>query len=226
MGVQILVIEDEPAILDFVVRGLRSEGFRVEAALDGAEGERLALANGFDLVILDLMLPGRPGMEILRSLRERHPSTPVILLTARDRVEDRVAGLDAGATDYMVKPFAYTELVARVRAHLRTAEHGQAPTLAAGDLELDLVTRQALRGDERVQLTGKEFDLLAHFMRHAGRVLTREQLLRDVWGYDFHPGTNVVEVYVGYLRRKLRREDRPDPIVTVRSVGYRLRTDV
>jgi DNA-binding response OmpR family regulator len=223
--VRILVIEDEPAILDFVVRGLQSEGFRVEAALDGVEGERLALANGFDLVILDLMLPGRPGMEILSAIRDRQPSTPVILLTARDGVEDRVAGLDAGATDYMVKPFAYAELSARVRAHLRTAEQGQTPTLTAGDIELNLVTRQAHRAGEPVQLTSKEFDLLAFFMRHAGHVLTRERLLRDVWGYDFHPGTNVVEVYVGYLRRKLRREGLADPIVTVRSVGYRLLTD-
>jgi DNA-binding response OmpR family regulator len=223
--VRILVIEDEPAILDFVVRGLQSEGFRVEAALDGVEGERLALANGFDLVILDLMLPGRSGMEILSTIRDRQPSTPVILLTARGGVEDRVAGLDAGATDYMVKPFAYAELSARVRAHLRTAEQGQTPTLSAGDIELNLVTRQAHRAGEPVQLTSKEFDLLAFFMRHAGHVLTRERLLRDVWGYDFHPGTNVVEVYVGYLRRKLRREGLADPIVTVRSVGYRLLTD-
>jgi DNA-binding response OmpR family regulator len=222
---RILVIEDEPAILDFVVRGLQSEGFRVEAALDGVEGERLALANGFDLVILDLMLPGRPGMEILSAIRDRQPSTPVILLTARDGVEDRVAGLDAGATDYMVKPFAYAELSARVRAHLRNAEQGQTPTLTAGDIELDLVTRQAHRAGQPVQLTSKEFDLLAFLMRHAGHVLTRERLLRDVWGYDFHPGTNVVEVYVGYLRRKLRREGLADPIVTVRSVGYRLLTD-
>ena len=222
---RILVIEDEPAILDFVVRGLRSEGFRVDSALDGIEGERLATGNGFDLVILDLMLPGRSGMEILKGIRQRQPATPVILLTARDAVDDRVAGLDAGATDYMVKPFAYAELSARVRAHLRTAEHGQASTLTAGDIELDLVTRQARIADEPVQLTAKECDLLAYFMRHSGQVLTRERLLRDVWGYDFHPGTNVVEVYVGYLRRKLRRDGRPDPIVTVRSVGYRLVTN-
>ena len=224
--VRILVIEDEPAILDFVVRGLRSEGFRVEAALDGVEGERLALEDGFDLVVLDLMLPGRGGMEILTAIRGRQPALPVILLTARDRVEDRVAGLDAGATDYMVKPFAYAELAARVRAHLRNAEQGQATVLAAGDLELDLVTRQARRAGEQAQLTAKEFDLLAYFLRNAGQVLTRDRLLRDVWGYDFHPGTNVVEVYVGYLRRKLRRDGLGDPIVTVRSVGYKLVSDV
>jgi len=222
---KILVIEDEPAILDFVVRGLRSEGFRVESALDGTEGERLAVGNGFDLVILDLMLPGRSGMQILKGIRQRSPVTPVILLTARDTVDDRVAGLDAGATDYMVKPFAYAELSARVRAHLRTAEQGQTTTLSAGDIDLDLVTRQVRRDDQAVQLTSKECDLLAYFVRHAGEVVTRERLLRDVWGYDFHPGTNVVEVYVGYLRRKLRRDGQPDPIVTVRSVGYRLVTD-
>lgn len=222
---RILVIEDEPAILDFVVRGLRSEGFRVQAALDGVEGERLALQDAFDLVVLDLMLPQRSGLEVLASIRDRRPAMPVIVLTARGRVEDRVAGLDAGATDYVVKPFAYAELAARIRAHLRNADQVRVPVLSAGDVELDVVTRQARRADEAVQLTVKESELLAYFLRHAGEVLTRERLLRDVWGYDFHPGTNVVEVYVGYLRRKLRRPGLDDPIATVRSVGYRLVPD-
>jgi DNA-binding response OmpR family regulator len=223
--VRILVIEDEPAILDFVARGLESEGFSVACAADGLEGERAALENGFDLVVLDLMLPGRPGLEVLSSIRATRPELPVILLTARAEVEDRVAGLDAGATDYLVKPFAFDELAARVRAHLRSASQSQPTALRAGDIELDLITRQARPGAAPVQLTAKESDLLAHFLRHPDQVLTREDLLRGVWGYDFDPGTNVVEVYVGYLRRKLRRDGLGDPIVTVRSVGYRLRTD-
>jgi two-component system, OmpR family, response regulator len=223
--VRILVIEDEPAILDFIARGLVAEGFVVECAADGLEGQRRALENGFDLIVLDLMLPGKPGLEVLSAIRAERPELPVILLTARAEIEDRVAGLDAGATDYLVKPFAFAELTARVRAHLRVAGRTQTTMLRVGDIELDLISRQVRRGGELVQLTAKEFDLLAHFLRHPDQVLTREELLRGVWGYDFHPGTNVVEVYVGYLRRKLRREGMRDPIVTVRSVGYRLRSD-
>jgi two-component system, OmpR family, response regulator len=223
--VRILVIEDEPAILDFVTRGLSSEGFSVQSAADGSEGERLALSEAFDLVVLDLMLPGRPGMKVLSSIREQRPEMPVILLTARDRVDDRVAGLDGGASDYLVKPFAFAELVARVRAQLRHAGSPRPGVLRAGDVELDLIARQVTRAGTSEQLTAKEFDLLTQFLRRPGEVLTREQLLRDVWGYEFNPGTNVVEVYIGYLRKKLRRADLADPIVTVRSVGYRLRTD-
>jgi len=222
--VRVLVIEDEPAILDFVVRGLAAEGFDVQQAQDGPDGERLALRDGVDLVVLDLMLPGRPGLEVLATVRRDRPALPVIVLTARGQLEDRVGGLDAGATDYLVKPFAFAELAARVRAHLRSAEQQDPTTLRAGDIELDLVSRRVVRAGAPVSLTGKELDLLAHLLRHPDEVLTREQLLRDVWGLNFDPGTNIVEVYIGYVRRKLRRPDRPDPIVTVRSVGYRLRS--
>ncbi len=221
---RVLVIEDEPAILDFVVRGLAAEGFDVQQAQDGPDGERLALRDGVDLVVLDLMLPGRPGLEVLATVRRDRPALPVIVLTARGQLEDRVGGLDAGATDYLVKPFAFAELAARVRAHLRSAEQQDPTTLRAGDIELDLVSRRVVRAGAPVSLTGKELDLLAHLLRHPDEVLTREQLLRDVWGLNFDPGTNIVEVYIGYVRRKLRRPDRPDPIVTVRSVGYRLRS--
>lgn len=221
---RVLVIEDEPAILDFVVRGLAAEGFDVQQAQDGPDGERLALRDGVDLVVLDLMLPGRPGLEVLATVRRDRPALPVIVLTARGQLEDRVGGLDAGATDYLVKPFAFAELAARVRAHLRSAEQQDPTILRAGDIELDLVSRRVVRAGVPVSLTGKELDLLAHLLRHPDEVLTREQLLRDVWGLNFDPGTNIVEVYIGYVRRKLRRPDRPDPIVTVRSVGYRLRS--
>lgn len=221
---RVLVIEDEPAILDFVVRGLTAEGFEVQQAGDGRAGERLALADGVDLIVLDLMLPLRPGLEVLATVRRERPALPVIVLTARGQLEDRVAGLDAGATDYLVKPFAFVELAARVRAHLRSAGQQDPSSLRAGDIQLDLVSRSVTRAGQPVSLTGKEVDLLAHFLRHPDEVLTREQLLRDVWGLKFDPGTNIVEVYVGYVRRKLRRPDRRDPIVTVRSVGYRLRS--
>jgi DNA-binding response OmpR family regulator len=219
--VRILVIEDEPAIADFVQRGLAAEGYEVETVHDGVEGERRAQED-VDLIVLDVMLPGRDGLEILRGLRAAGRTTPVIMLTARSEIDDRVAGLDAGATDYLVKPFAFSELAARVRTHLRT----QAPAgivLRVGELELDRLGRRVLQGGRAVALSPRELDLLAYFMAHPDRVLSRERLLSAVWGYDFDPKTNVVEVYVGYLRRKLTAAGEASPIETVRSVGYRLR---
>ncbi len=218
---RILVIEDEPAIADFVQRGLVAEGYEVETVGDGVEAERRVL-DDFDLIVLDVMLPGRDGFEILRGLRAAGRSTPVIMLTARGEIEDRVAGLDAGATDYLVKPFAFSELAARVRTHLRT----QAPEgvlLRVGELELDRLRRRVLYAGRAVALSPRELDLLGYFMAHPGRVLSRERLLSGVWGYDFDPQTNVVEVYVGYLRRKLTAAGEASPIETVRSVGYLLR---
>jgi DNA-binding response OmpR family regulator len=218
----ILLIEDEPGIVDFVKRGLEAEGFSVEAALDGTEGERRALGEGFDLIVLDLMLPGRSGMEILSSLRQARLTVPVIVLTARGEIEDRVAGLDAGAVDYLVKPFSLAELAARVRAQLRLAMQSPAATLHVGDIEVDLIAREVRRAGEPVRLSSTEFDLLVHLIRSRGRVLTREQILSTVWGYEHDPRTNIVDVYIGYLRRKLGAPGNPAPIVTVRSVGYRL----
>jgi DNA-binding response OmpR family regulator len=220
--VRILVVEDEPAIADFLERGLRAEGHAVEVAGDGNEGETRALASDVDLVVLDAMLPGKDGLEVLRAIRERKPALPVLMLTARGEVEDRVAGLDAGATDYLVKPFAFAELAARVRAHLRTPRQAAASHLRAAGIDVDLLTREVARDGEPVRLSAKEFELLTHFMRHPNQVLSREQLLSAVWGYDFDPGTNIVEVYIGYLRRKLALPDRPAPIQTLRSMGYRL----
>lgn len=217
----VLVIEDEPGIVDFVRRGLEGAGFIVASATDGVEGERLALADSFDAVVLDLMLPGRGGIEILATLHRTKPNLPVIVLTARGEVEDRVAGLDAGAVDYLVKPFSMAELSARVRAQLRAAAQ-TATTLAGAGIELDLLTRKVQRDGRPVALSSTEFDLLALLLRHQGRVLSREQMLGAVWGYQHDPATNVVDVYIGYLRRKLGRHERPAPIYTVRSVGYRL----
>ncbi len=218
----ILLIEDEPGIVDFVRRGLEAEGFAVEVALDGLEGEGLALKGSFDAIVLDLMLPGRGGLEVLETVRRAKPSLPVIVLSARGEIEDRVIGLDAGAVDYLVKPFSLVELVARVRAQLRAATQLSAGTLRGGDIEVDLLTRKVSRNGHSAQLSTTEFELLVYLLHHRGHVLSREQILSSVWGYEHDPATNVVDVYVGYLRRKLSRPDDPAPIFTVRGVGYRL----
>jgi DNA-binding response OmpR family regulator len=220
--VRILVVEDEPAIADFLRRGLQAEGYAVDCELDGESGERRALAGDVDLVILDVMLPERDGMDVLGAIRSRKPELPVIMLTARGEVEDKVAALDGGATDYVTKPFSFDELAARVRAHLRAPEQGRPTELQAGGIKLDFLTRRVARDGAAVALSAREFDLLAYFMRHPGQVLSKQQILSAVWGYDFDPGTNVVEVYVGYLRRKLSVHGGPAPIETLRSVGYRL----
>jgi DNA-binding response OmpR family regulator len=218
----ILVVEDEPGIVDFLKRGLEAEGFVVHAALNGLEGEQRARRESFDMVVLDLMLPGLGGMELLAKLREDKPELPVIVLTARAEIEDRVAGLDAGAVDYLVKPFSMAELLARVRAQLRAAAQTSTTTLLAADIEVNLLTRKVGRAGSQVTLSTTEFELLVYLMRHRGEVLSREQILSTVWGYQHDPATNVVDVYVGYLRRKLSRPDSPAPIFTVRRVGYRL----
>jgi DNA-binding response OmpR family regulator len=218
----ILLIEDEPGIVDFVTRGLEAEGFPVQAVLDGVEGERRALRESFDLIVLDLMLPGRGGMEILGSLRRARLTVPVIVLTARSEIDDRVAGLDAGAVDYLVKPFSLAELAARVRAQIRLATQSPAASLRVGDIEVGLLTREVHRAGRVVRLSSTEFDLLVHLMRHRGRILSRQEILSAVWGYEHDPQTNIVDVYIGYLRRKLGTPEYPAPILTVRSVGYRL----
>jgi DNA-binding response OmpR family regulator len=219
---RILVVEDEASIADFLVRGLEAEGHAVRSAADGLAGESLALEAGVDLVILDRMLPGRDGLDVLAAIRAARPSLPVILLTARDSVADRVEGLDRGATDYVTKPFSFEELAARVRAHLRQPAPEVATELEAAGVRLDLVARQAQRDGHSVRLSERESELLAHLMRHAGKVCTHREILAAVWGYDHDPGTNVVQVYIGYLRRRLSLPDSPAPIETVRSVGYRL----
>jgi DNA-binding response OmpR family regulator len=217
----ILVIEDEPGIVDFLERGLRAHGFDVISALDGETGIERALGEDIDVVVLDMMLPGRSGVEILERLRLSKPEVPVIVLTALGEVEHRVAGLDAGATDYLVKPFSLSELAARVRAQLRMAAQVPQTTLTGSGIEVNLLSREVHRNGKLVRLSTTEFELLVYLMRNSGHVLTREQILRAVWGYDYDPGTNVVDVYVGYLRRKLRDGDTTAPITTIRSVGYR-----
>ncbi len=218
----IVLIEDEPGIVDFIDRGLRARGFDVRAAMDGEAGLELALAEQVDLVVLDLMLPRKSGMEVLRDISHQRPGLPVLVLTARGEVEDRVEGLDAGAVDYLVKPFALAELEARIRAQLRSARQAQPTTVRRAGIEIDLLSRTVRSNGETVRLTNTEFDLLAYFMNHPGQVLNRQQILRAVWGYGHDPATNIVDVYIGYLRRKLSSGDRPVPIKTVRSRGYRL----
>jgi len=221
MPALILVIEDEPGIVDFLERGLAANGFDVISAPDGDQGLERALTADVDLVVLDMMLPGRTGIEVLERLRTSKPAVPVIVLTALNEIEHRVEGLDAGAADYLSKPFSLSELAARIRAQLRMAAQMPQTKLTGGGVEIDLLTREVRRDDQLVRLSTTEFELLTYLMRNAGHVLTREQILRAVWGYDYDPGTNVVDVYVGYLRRKLRDGEGGAPISTIRSVGYR-----
>jgi DNA-binding response OmpR family regulator len=217
----ILVIEDEHGIRDFLEQGLGDLGFRVTSAADGEHGAELALTGSHQLVVLDLMLPGRPGLDVLAEIRAGKPQLPVIVLTALGETEDRIRGLDAGATDYVVKPFSVAELAARIRAQLRSIESASSTRLRSGSIELDLLRRRVSVAGRLVHLSATEFQLLAYFIQNDGHVLTRPQILRAVWGYEHDPGTNAVEVYIGYLRRKLRDGDRELPLVTIRSVGYR-----
>jgi DNA-binding response OmpR family regulator len=220
---EILVVEDETGIADFLERGLRAEGYGVRVAADGETGGRLALDPEVDLVVLDRMLPGIDGLEVLERVRRTRALLPVIMLTAKAEVADRVEGLDSGATDYVTKPFAFEELLARIRARLRDDGGSSEIVIEAAGIRLDLLSREARRDAVATRLPEREADLLAYLMRHEGRVCTRDELLSSVWGYDHDPGTNVVQVYIGYLRRKLSRPGSPAPIETVRSVGYRLR---
>jgi DNA-binding response OmpR family regulator len=214
----ILVVEDEEGIVSFVRRGLETAGYQVLSAADGIDGLTMALSPDVDLVVLDLGLPGIPGEEVLRRLRQRRPSVPVIVLTAKDAVSDRVANLDAGADDYMVKPFSVSELLARVRARLRTGGQERGDVLAAGGVVLDLGARTASVDGRTVNLSTREFGVLEVLIRHPSQVFSQPQLLDRVWGYDFDGASNVVEVYVSQLRRKLGA----DRIQTVRGAGYRL----
>jgi DNA-binding response OmpR family regulator len=217
---RILIAEDERRISRFLERGLRANGFVTQIVEDGPEALRLARSAKFDLVILDLGLPGMDGFEVLRSLREVNKRVPVVILTARDSVRDTVAGLEGGADDYIVKPFRFQELLARVRLRLR-GERGPEPTvLTVGDATLDLRMRQAIVDGKTVDLSAREFALAEVFFRHPRQVLSREQLLDQVWGYDFDPGSNIVDVYVGHLRRKLGKAR----ITALRGMGYRLET--
>lgn len=222
MPARILVIEDEERIRQFLNRGLAYENYEVETAVDGKDGLEKARDNPPDLVLLDLMLPGIDGLEVCRRLRAAS-DVPILMLTAKEAIEDRVAGLDAGADDYLVKPFSFDELLARVRALLRRAQPSQPQVFRFADLELDTGTRQGRRGGQTFDLTAKEYELLELFMRNPRRVLTRDIIFDRVWGYDFGGESNIIEVYVRYLRTKLEAEDEERLIHTVRGVGYALR---
>ena len=216
---RILIVEDEPRIVSFLERGLKSVGYSTIAVDRGKDAVALARDDAFDLMILDLGLPDLDGQQVLAQIRTRGERLPVIILTARDGVEDTVRGLEGGADDYVTKPFRFEELLARLRLRLRDEATTESTVLVAGILKLDLRSRRASVGERVVELTAREFALLETMLRHAGQVLSREQLLSHVWGYDFDPGSNVVDVYVRYLRRKLG----DGVIETVRGMGYRLR---
>jgi two-component system response regulator MprA len=222
MNERILIIEDDPAILKVLQRGLAYEGYTVDVATDGRTGLNLAHDHHPDLVILDWMLPGMDGLEVCRRLRLQG-GLPILMLTAKDTIQDRVQGLDAGADDYIVKPFNLDELTARIRALFRRTQTERNQVYQFGDLTMDSDSRQVTRGKRLVPLTAKEYELLELFLRHPRQVLTREVIFDRVWGYDFGGESNVLEVYIRYLRQKLEAEEEPRLIHTVRSVGYVLR---
>ncbi|MEI7813608.1 MAG: response regulator transcription factor [Coriobacteriia bacterium] len=220
---RILVVEDEDSIASFVMKGLTAEGHAVERAANVADAIGLGVAYDFDLILLDLILPDGSGLDVLKGVRAVRPDVPVIVVSALGEVDDKVTLLDAGADDYLVKPFAFAELAARVRSNARQGA-ASARELTVGDLTLDIKTRVARRGDDiSADLPSREFTLLEYLMRHVGQVLTRQQLLDSVWGIDFDASSNVVDVYVSYLRRKLDRVNEPSVIDTVRGAGYRVR---
>ena len=222
---RILVVDDDVKILSLMRRGLAFAGYTVDLAPDGEQALALARTHMPDLVVLDVMLPGIDGLEVCRRLRAGEPTLPVLMLTAKDRVPDRVAGLDAGADDYLVKPFAFDELLARIRALLRRARPVEAESLSFADLRVDLLTREVQRGNRPIELTTKEFDLLEYFLRHPRQVLSRDQIFDGVWGSDFLGGSNVIDVHVMRLRDKLQAAGEPRLLQSVRGIGYSLRED-
>ena len=225
-GMRILVVEDDRKVASFIRKGLEEEGHAVEVAGDGAAAiERATDGAPWDLVVLDVMLPKGDGFGVLKALREEGLRMPVLMLTARDGVSDRVTGLDLGADDYLSKPFAFEEFLARVRALLRRGGGGSAPVLRLADLTLNPATREIRRGARRVELTAREHTLLDYFLRNAGRVLSRPMLAQHVWGLDFDPESNVVDVYVGYLRRRIEGPGERRLLHTVRGVGYVLKDE-
>ncbi len=217
---RVLVIEDESRILRSLEKGLQAAGFEVEAATTGEEGSRLATSQPFDCIVLDWMLPGRDGLQVLSDLRKSGHATPVLMLTARDAIEDRVLGLDSGAEDYLVKPFAFAELLARLRVLVRRARNDRETTLRAGELELDLLHRRATRDGVEITLNHREFEVLEYLVRHKNDPVTREMLGLDVWKEPGYAYTNVIEVYINLLRKKVEVAGRSPRIVTLRGVGY------
>jgi len=217
---KILVVEDEERVAHFIQKGLKEEGHAVDVSYDGEDGEFLGEINDYDLIILDLMLPKKNGITVCRELRERGVSTPVLMLTARDSVEDKVRGLDAGADDYLAKPFAFEELLARVRALLRRQSESKSPILKVADLELDPISRRATRAGKNIRLTTKEYALLEYLMRNPGKVLSRTLIGEHVWDMNFDPESNVIDVYVSHLRNKVDKGFDKPLIHTLRGQGY------
>ena len=223
---RILVVEDDRKVARFVRQGLCEEGHAVEIASDGAEALDFVLTEpAYDLIILDVMLPGQDGFGVLKTLRAHKVAVPVLILTARDSVPDRVAGLDLGADDYLTKPFAFEEFLARVRALLRRRDVARAPVLTIDDLVVDPATRRVTRGERRIELTARQYALLEYFLRNAGRVLSRQMIAQHVWGLGFDAESNVIDVYVGYLRRKIDRDRERRLLHTVRGAGYVLQVE-
>ena len=218
---RILIVEDDPAIARFLERGLAAHGHQSVSADNGHDGVIMAADESVDFVLLDIMLPGMDGQEVLRRIRARRPNLPVLMLTARDEVRDKVTALDSGADDYLTKPFDLEELLARMRALVRRADQPEASRIVMGDLKMDLRSHRVWRGEKSVELSSREFALLEYFVRNSGQVLSRQQILSAVWDYAFDPGSNVVDVYVSYLRNKLDRRGDPSLISTVRGAGYR-----
>ena len=219
---RILIVEDEAGVAGFVEQGLTEAGYAVDVARDGSEGLEYALAFEYDVMVLDIMLPKMNGLDLLHEIRDKRVKVPVLLLTARDGVDDRVKGLDVGADDYLIKPFAFPELLARIRALLRRPPLQSGNLLSMNDLEMDVTQREVRRAGKKIELSPREFSLLELLLRHPNQVLTRTQIVEHVWNFDFYGDTNVVDVYIGYLRRKIDSGFVPPLIQTVRGVGYRL----
>jgi len=219
--VRILLIEDDAAIVRVLERGLRAHGYQVVSAENGEDGALLASDEDVELVLLDISLPGRDGHQVLASIRSRRPGLPILMLTARDDLESKVRALRSGADDYLTKPFAFEELRARIHALTRRVDQSRSSQIQAGNLRIDLVARRAWRSDQLLELSGREFSLLEYFLRHSGQLLSRQQILAAVWEYDFDPESNVVDVYVRYLRMKTDEPGLPSLITTVRGAGYR-----
>lgn len=217
---KILVVEDDKTINNFVSRGLKEEGHVVSSVLDGKSGLDLASSGDFDFMILDIMLPKMDGLNVCRTLRQQGSHMPIVMLTAKDSVDNRIEGLDVGADDYLVKPFAFSELLARMRAVSRRKNGEGQTVLEVGGLQVDMVRHKVLYEDKELELTGREFALLQHFMKRSSHVLSRTMIIESVWGYDFQAGTNIIDVYINFLRRKLRKLTGKDWIRTIRNRGY------
>jgi heavy metal response regulator len=222
---RILVVEDEKKVAGFIKQGLEEEGYAIDVAFDGSEGLLMALDGVHDLIILDINLPKLDGLRVLQEFRKNQGKTPVLLLTVRAAIEDKVLGLDTGADDYLTKPFSFQELLARIRALLRRRVEAEPPLIQVADLSLDPARRVVSRGTEKIDLSTKEFALLDYFMRNPGRVLTRTMIAEHVWDYDFDPLTNIIDVYVNYLRKKIDAGREPKLLQTVRGVGYVLQVE-